>query len=659
VIGRLQLRLALIALAQMLVLGTVARAAEPILGREDPLLERDVLPVLTKHCLGCHGGLRQFGKLDLRTLPAMLVGGESGVVIEKGQAEKSVLWQRIASDEMPEGDEREKLNEREKAIIKAWINAGVPTVAERTGKVDPLLSADQRHEPLEVAGAIDRHLDSFLAAANLTAAARSDDQEFLRRLYLDLAGRVPTAEQAVAFLDDPAPDKRAKLIDALLDSPRFGEQFGRTWRDWVCPPELPSDDNAGTQPYQQANEFGAWLGKKVVANESWDKIAREILTVQGEIKNQPQVIFYGLVGQGGRSTPDGTARAVGSLFMGVQLQCAQCHDDPYRAWAQEEHWALAAFFGSSQADFNKVETGKGPSKSPGKIEIPESAFKRQGTTVPAAFLGGKPLAEVKSDDPRGLFVDWLVDKNNSYFSRAFTNRLWFYFFARGIVNPIDDLRELNPPSHPGLLQLLANEFAASNYDVKHLVRCICLSQAYQRTSGIDPKANAKIDDQQRQALTFAFGRMPLRVMTADMLLDSLKQAYGEDKEFDLRTASKDSTTGMAAVVADAYREFHRQFGTNEEDATDFTHGVAQMLTLINHRRLLAGSKTLEGLLKTKADMTPREAIDWLYRSTLSRGPDEQEAQEALEFVQRSKDPATGYRGILWMLVNRTEFVIVR
>lgn len=645
---RSQFRLGLIVIAFSLAFGPVLHGAEP-------LLEHDVLPVLTKHCLGCHGGLRQFGKLDLRTLPAMLAGGESGPALESGHADKSQLWQRIASDEMPEGKEREKLNDREKQIIKAWIDAGLPTVAQRVGKVDPLLTADQKHEPQEVAGAIDRHLDSFLTAANLTAAGQSDDQEFLRRLYLDLTGRVPSAERAVAFLDDPAPDKRAKLIDTLLDSPRFGEQFGRTWRDWVSPPELPSDDNAGTQPHQQANEFGAWIGKKVVANEPWDKIARDILTVRGEIKNQPQVIFYGLAGQGGRSTPDGTARAVGSLFMGVQLQCAQCHDDPYRAWAQEEHWALAAFFGRSQADFTKVETGKGPSKSPGQIEIPDSAFKRKGTTVPAAFLGSKPLDQIKQDDPRDLFVDWLVDKNNSYFSRAFANRLWFYFFARGIVNPIDDLRELNPPSHPGLLQLLANEFATSNYDVKHLVRCICLSQAYQRSSYLDPK----YDEQKRQALTFAFGRMPLRVMTADMLLDSLKQAYGEEKEFDLRTASKDSTIGMAAVVADAYREFHRVFGTNEEDATDFTHGVSQMLTFINHPRLLAGSKTLDGLLKAKTAMSPTQAIDWLYLTTLSRRPDEQEAKEALAFVQQAKDPATGYRGLLWMLVNRTEFVLVR
>lgn len=622
---------------------------------EEPTLEHDVLPILTKHCLGCHGGLRQFGKLDMRTLPAMFAGGEGGPAIEKGNSEKSLLWKRIAADEMPEGDDREKLSPREKAVIKAWIDAGLPTVSVRQARIDPLLPADAKHDPSEVAAAIDRHVNDFLAAAKLSPAELSDDQEFLRRLYLDLTGCVPTAEQATAYLNDQDPHKRAKLIDALLASPRFGEQFGRTWRDWASPAELPSDDNAGTQPHQQANEFGQWLGKKVAAGEPWDRIAREILTVQGEFKSQPQVIFFGLAGIGGKTSADGSARAVASLFMGVQLQCAQCHDDPYRAWSQQEHWSLAAFFGRMQGDFSKIENGKGPAPAPGKIEIPSTAFKRAGTSVPASFLGGQVLTDVKDDELRPRFADWLVAKDNSYFSRAFANRLWFYFFARGIVNPIDDLRELNPPSHPGLLQLLANEFAASNYDVKHLVRCICLSQAYQRSSYLP----VDVKEETRQALTIAFGRMPLRMMTADMLLDSFKLAYGEEKEFDLRSAGKDSTTGMAATVQNAYLEFRRKFSANEEDATDFTHGVSQMLTLINHPRLLAGSKTLDAQLKSKPETTPEEAIDWLYLSTLSRRPTAQETAESLAFVKQSQDSQTGYRGLLWTLVNRSEFILIR
>ena len=396
------------------------------------------------------------------------------------------------------------------------------------------------------------------------------------------------------------------------------------------------------------------MGKKFAAGESWDRITRDILTAQGEIKNNPQVIFYGLVGQGGKTAPDGTARAVASIFMGVQLQCAQCHDDPYRDWSQQEHWALAAFFGRFEGDFEKIEVGKGPSKQPGEITIPSSSFRNVGATVPAAFLRGNVLQAKDGKDLRVPLVEWLTAKDNPYFARAFANRLWFQLFSRGIVNPVDDFRVLNPPSHPGLMKLLAGEFAASGYDIKHLVRCICHSQAYQRTSWVDPGT----DDFVRDALTTAFGRMPMRVMTADMLYDSLKLAYGES-ELDLRSGGKVNTTGMAATVGDAYLEFQRRFGTNEEDSTDFTHGIAQMLTMINHPRLRAGSKALDKFLKNSSDASPAQVIEWLYLNTLSRRPTDEESSEATEYVGQVPDVAEAYSGVLWMLVNRSEYILIR
>ena len=214
-------------------------------------------------------------------------------------------------------------------------------------------------------------------------------------------------------------EKREKLIEALLATPEFGQQFGRTWRDWICPPELPSDNNGGAQPYQQADRFGSWIGEQVTSNSSWDQITREILTVKGEIKKQPHVIFFGLVGTGGKTTPDGTARAVGSLFMGVQLQCSRCHDDPYRDWSQKEHWGLAAFFGRSQGDFNKIEVGKGPSKKAGEIVIPASSFRNSGTTVPALFLKGKAFQPQPNADLREPFVDLVDCKRESLLCPVF------------------------------------------------------------------------------------------------------------------------------------------------------------------------------------------------------------------------------------------------
>jgi len=632
----------------------LATSLEPLLGAEGPLLESDVLPILTKNCMGCHGGLRKEGGLDLRTVPAILAGGESGPAIVAGDVEKSELWRRVAADEMPAGDDREKLSSRQKRVIKDWIAAGLPTISGLQQNIDPLLAADQQHEPDEVARAIDTHVDQFLSAAGLQPALPSGDPEFLRRIYLDLTGRVPTAAQAAGFLESKETDKRTALIESLLATAEFGQQFGRTWRDWICPPELPSTGNAGTQPHQQARAFGDWMGKKFAAGESWAQITREILTVQGEIKDNPQVIFFGLVGTGGNTTADGTARAVASIFMGVQLQCAQCHDDPYRDWSQQEHWALAAFFGRSQGDFEKIEIAKGASKQAGEIEIPSTAFKNAGATVPAAFLRGDRLEASESKDLRVLLVEWLTAKENPYFARSFTNRLWCQFFSRGIVNPIDDFRALNPPSHPGLMKLLAGEFAASGYDVKHLVRCICSSQAYQRTSQVE----AGTDELERNALTTAFGRTPIRVMTADMLHDSLKLAYGES-ELDLRNAGEASTTGMAATVGDARLEFQRRFGTNEKDSTDFTHGIAQMLTMINHPRLLAGSKALDEFLKNTTDTSVAGVIEWLYLGTLSRQPTNEELSEAITYVDQVPEPTEAYAGVLWMLVNRSEYLLVR
>ena len=627
-----------------------------IVASERPaLLERDVLPILTKHCMGCHGGLVKEGKLDLRTVPAMFQGGESGPAIAKGDSAKSELWLRIESDEMPAGDDREKLSPAEKAIIKNWIDAGLPTVSQQQLKVDPLLPVS-RHEPTEVASVVDQHVATFLQAANLTPSATTNDEEFLRRIYLDLIGHVPTAEQASTFLDNDKSTRRVDLIDSLLKSAAFGQQFGRTWREWICPPELPSDGNGGSQPYGEARAFGNWIGKKVSADESWDRITRDILMAKGDIKNNPQIIFFGLAGQGGSTSADGTSRAVASLFMGVQLQCARCHDDPYRDWAQAEYWGLAAFFGRSQGNFKKIDIGKGQSKMPGKIGIPRSAFRNAGMTINASYLRTQQDKKIDSaaKDFRTPFVDWLVAKENPYFARSFVNRVWFSLFSRGIVNPIDDFRELNPPSHPGLMQLLTNEFIASNYDIKHLYRCICQSNAYQRSSRVSPG----MDQPAREALTAAFGRMPIRLLNADMLYESLKQVYG-DKNFDLRTSSRDSTVGMAAPVSDQWLEFHRRFGINEEDATDFTHGVATMLTMINHPRLLAGSQALDDYLKSNKDASAQSVVEWLYLSTLSRRPTKDEANEAAAFIAEVSDNQEAYNGLLWMLVNRSEFILIR
>ncbi len=662
-------------------------------GAESATFERDVLPILTAHCMGCHGGLKQKGDLDLRSIPAMLKGGKSGPAVKAGDVDGSPLWEMIESGEMPKGEK--KLTAAEKDVLRRWIAAKLPTVKKDRDDA-AALNGDGSHAPHEVAAAIDAQIEAVLKRDHLAAAGRAADAdaEFLRRIYLDLTGRVPTAAQAAAFLDDAASDKRSKLIDALLASPQFGEQLGRTWRDWIAPPELPSDPNSGKQPVNETRALGKWLGDRFNAGDSWDKIARAIIGVEGELKNNPQLVALGLMGEAGKTSPAGSARGVASLFMGVQFQCAQCHDDPYRVLSQDEFWQLAAFFKKANGDFNKLyevppppkpdpKKPEDPNKKPkpvdpatiGTIDIPKSAFKNVGKRVPAKLPGGDYIKPDGDTPMRPALLDWLTAKDNPYFARAFVNRTWFYFFNRGIVHPVDDMRDLNPPSHPGLLDLLEREFKASNYDVKHLVRCICNSQAYQRSS----KPVAGENEAQAVTLVASFGRMPARVMTADQLYDSLKLAYG-DPRLDLRSIDpKDgNTNGESAAVGDEYLEFQRKFCTNEEDAADFTHGIPQMLAMLNHPRLLAGGPMLAAYAKVpytpidkegkpgktvpapKGDAPPpATVIEWLYLSTLSRRPTAEEAGDALTYVTGAKTPAEAYAGVLWMLVNRSEFMLVR
>lgn len=616
-----------------------------------PLLEHDVLPILAKNCMGCHGGLKQKGKLDLRTLPAMIRGGESGAAVVSGNLDKSELWQQILHDDMPEGDE--KLSPKDKETLRKWIAAGLRTFADhQDSKTKPSLPAGKRHKPSQVAIGIDQHIENRLQANKLSPSPPADDIEFLRRIFLDLAGRVPTATEARAFLDDESNNKRAALIDQLLESPDFGKQMGRIWRDWICPPELPSDMNSGKQPHQEARRMGSWIADQVNANYSWDHIVRNLLSARGEIKDHPQMIFYGLVGQNAQATPDGSARSIGSLFMGVQIGCAQCHDDPYRDWSQKEFWSLAAFFGHTKGGFKKldVKTGKG------EITIPKSAFLNAGEKIQVGYLRNGKTQPEKDSEWRAEFISWLTKKENPYFARSFANRTWFYFFGRGIVNPVDDIRPLNPPTHPGLLALLENEFTASGFDLKHLIRCVCNSQTYQRTSRPDKEKTVE----SLGLVTAQFGQMPLRVMTADMLYDSLKQVYGDPK-LDLRAIDpKDGNqNGESAPIGDPLLQFQRDFCTNEEDPTDFRHGIPQMLTFLNHPRLLKGSKALEDFRKKNPEQTTAQTIEWLYLSTLSRLPSPDELATATQFVTELEEPGKAYTDILWMLVNRSEFLFVR
>ncbi len=526
----------------------------------------------------------------------------------------------------------------------------------------------QSRDAASVSARIDAEIEKQLIREKHAPAAPASDEEFVRRAYLDITGRIPTAKQAAAFLDSKEVDKRTRLIDELLASPQYGEQFGRVWRDWIAPAELPSEGNGGNQPIAATQNLGKWFAQKFNANEGWDAIVRQLLTADGTLKEQPQGLFFSLVGDDtGKPNPAGAARSVGSLFLGMQLQCAECHDDPFKHYLQTDYYGLAAFFrnvswrfngryfdfvseGSAKANGAKITLPPKDIAPVGSISIPKGALKNGGKVVAGKFPEGDLLAAKDGEPLRPILARWLTAPENPYFARAFVNRTWAYFFSRGIVNPIDDIREDNPPTHPELLDLLTAEFIASGFDVKHLVKCITLSKAYQRTSkphhGDGPRAVS------------LFARMPLKVMSADMLYDSLRLALA-DPSLDLRSYdSKEAQRfGESSPVGTPYDEFAKLFATNEEDSTDFTHGIPQLLALINHPRLRMGGKFVDELLKAKLE--PHVAVEHLYLATLSRRPTAEELSEATAFLAKRADAKRGYSAVLWTLINRSEFMLIR
>lgn len=524
---------------------------------------------------------------------------------------------------------------------------------------------------------IDRRIEARLEALNIKPGPLCDDSEFLRRVYLDLTGRIPTAPQARAFLDETQPEKRRLLIDQLLASDEYGDHLGRVWRDWIAPAELPSEGNGGNQPIKATQDLGYWFAAQFNAGRGWDRIVTDLLTVRGTLKDQPQAIYFSLVGTDrGEPEPAGLARNIGSLFLGVQMQCAECHNDPFKEWKQTDFWGLAANFRHLGWKFNgryfdsidelppdavTDEKSKGNNKGKlafirdkaplGSITIPTGALKNGGTLVPGKYLLAAVSDSADQSPPlRPRFAEWLTSSENPYFARAAVNRLWSYFHARGILHPVDDFCASNDPTHPELLAELTDEFKQHDFDLRYFIRCVTNSRAYQRTS--------RAAEQKPTEATVAFARMPVRVMSADQLYESLRLALSDPK-LDLRSYDerRANSFGESSPVADPYTEFTRLFTANEEDATDLTHGIPQYLALLNHQRLRSGGNMIVQLQKQKLE--PPAIIEELYLATLSRKPTELEARETLALVTAGNDPSRALAGVLWMLLNRSEFLLIQ
>jgi hypothetical protein len=477
-----------------------------------------------------------------------------------------------------------------------------------------------------VSAAIDAELDRRLKQDGVPASPAADDAEFLRRVTLDLTGRIPTYPETVAFLDSKAADRRAHLIDDLLDRPEYGRHFATLWRNLLAPP----DEGIAKQ---SSDTFTPWLADRFEANFGWDRIVSELLTVEGPIRERPHSAFVFANGENLQPRANLLTASVARLFWGVQLGCAECHDHPFAKWKQDDFWAVAAFF--SRLRFSGFKGGRPPtlSEDDGKeraaIVIPASAGKSAGRSVPARFLdGSEPRFE--GGPLRRTFAAWATGAKNPWFARAAVNRLWAHLFGRGIAHPIDNF-DCNAPSHPDLLRLLEEEFVASGFDLKHLLRCITRTRAYQRTSR--PVAGNEKDDTR-------FSRMALKVLSPEAFHDSVRVVMADDRS-ERKTRAE-------------FVRFFRARGDGG-DATVYLQGIPQVLRLLNSR-MLDGDAPIVRRLSVSAPGR-EEAVTTLFLTALSRRPTPDESRTALRYLQRRGDAGAGYRGLLWALLNSSEFAI--
>lgn len=500
---------------------------------------------------------------------------------------------------------------------------------------------------------IDRIIEQRLDKEKIPASALADDAEFLRRVVLDITGRIPTYEQTLNFLGSTESDKRARLIDDLLARPEYGLHFATLWRDLIV--DRSAENNQVRQGFSW--EFLTWLADGLNKGRGWNAIVADLLTADGEAKKTPALAFLLANRMNNFPRPADIAGTTGKLFMGIQLRCAQCHDHPYvDEWKHDDFWGVAAFFGQlrdhgMQPDGNsrdpalydrphpdaKKETGYMnrlkragllPPQTGAQIAIPNGADPTKvARVVPAKyFQGEKP--DLGDGPYRRRFADWLTSPDNPYFARVAANRLWGHFFARGLVHPVDDFRPDKAPSHPELLDLLEKEFKSSKFDCKHLIRCICNSQAYQRSSRPLPR-NA----QDREL----FSHMAIKLLTADQMIDALAVATGRTP-----TVGKNRDQQTAPFVT----------GEADADPTEFSHGMPQFLLLMNGS-LANSSPPIVG--KLTAGKSKEAAVHALYLAGLARPPRPAELQRSLKFLESSG--MQGYRDVYWVLLNSAEFVL--
>lgn len=502
---------------------------------------------------------------------------------------------------------------------------------------------------------IDQLLTSAQRADKLTPSARTTDEQFIRRVTLDLTGKLPLPADVTEFAADKDSQKRAKLIDKLLASDDFARHWGRYWHDVIV--SRATDERIKRGGATKA--FEDWMTEQLKANRNWAQIARDMITADGALKYGPEnndpsngAAVFLLCHQGADAAVERAAET-SRVFLGIQIQCAQCHDHPSDIWKRNQFHELTAFFARLREQRIRQPGGGGlqgielVSRPNGEHQMPNLADPKKSTTIQPKFLTGEPFSSGRADgDRRKALATWVTSSDNYWFSAAFANRAWAEMMGQGFYQPVDAMGPLQQATYPNVLLRLASSFQASEYDVKGMFRLIANTEAYQR--------QIRLGDSADEHLHFA-GAYPTR-LHADTLWDALVGALGP-----MQQGPRPPLPGPAGRGGrfGLERQFKDAFTFDPSTKADEVEGsIPQALMLMNNPAIVgqmraSGNTVLAKILN--AYPSDDEAIRMVYLRTLARKPTTKELDTCLAYVKKVGDRAEAFEDILWTLINSTEF----
>lgn len=664
-------------------------AAEPNAAIASALWTSHIQPLLSEHCFKCHGELKQKNGLDLTSPAAVLKGGDAGPALIPGKPEESLIYKSVlpgAEQHMPPKDYQ--LSEDEIALVKMWIAALPPaggSIAATTNATKEWSAGDYRlvrpnaprvlpPKRLAPSAAVDFYIDrdrdrlaqpiasgSSGKSANANArtptpkstrpAALVDDSVFVRRVHLDLIGRIPTTAERETFLQDRRKDRRAQLVDRLLASPEHARHLREVF-DVVFMGRRSSE-----------GRWNSYLEWAFQTNRPWDHIVRDLVLARPETKAERGAVRF-LYDR--KDNHQAIVEAVSPALFGVQIQCAQCHNHPLAPEIKQKHyWGMVAFFNRGK----NVDTSEGPAVSESAIGgfVKFANLKKESQDAVLAFLNDAVVAETrpgdneKENDAPEKYIRTLADgkkagtgavpkfsrreefaalatRDNPLLARAFVNRAWAMLLGRGLVHPVDRMDSAHPPSHPDLLDWLALDFERSGYDVRRLLRNLTLTRTYQ----LDSVPAGKGPKPQPEAFAVAIEK-PL---SAEALCRSMLVATGNGPDADGKFPRFDQTK---ALFADAFPDLF---------PVEFNANLKQALFLTNNRlfdELLAprpGNLTARLL----GEPDPKAKVTAAFLAVLGRAPDREELKRGIGYLEsKAEQQEAATKEFLWALLTGAEF----